>query len=113
MSDLTIQWGDTMFVNLAPMTDWAGPGGAGLFVVMVQPDPTNAPGDYRALFFGESENLASADFFRAHPKFRCCVSEAERVDLLWFAASPLEGSPIERKQKVRVLADQFHPICNW
>jgi len=114
MSELNIQWGETLFQNLAPFSGWSGPGGPGLFVVMVQPDRQNAPANYKALFFGEADNIADSEFFRIHPKFRCCVSEAERADHLYFAAFPMpDSSPIQRKQLQKLLVDQFHPVCNW
>jgi hypothetical protein len=114
MSALNIQWGEVPFENLGPFNGWTGPGGPGVFVVMVQPNKETAPTDYRALFFGEAENLADSEFFRSHPKFRCCVSEAERADNLFFAALPMpDASPVQRKQVQRLLIDEFHPVCNW
>jgi hypothetical protein len=114
MSSLTIQWGNTVFENLAPLTGWAGEGGEGLFAVMVRPKPETAPNDYRILYIGEAEDLSSAEFFRSHPKYRCCVSEAEKVDLLYFAVRPAPNtSPVQRKQMVRELAEAVRPICNW
>jgi hypothetical protein len=114
MSDLTIQWANTVFENLAQFNGWAGPGGEGMFAVMVRPQPDLAPNDYRCLFIGEADDLSSSEFFRANPKFRCCISEAEKMDLLYFAARPMPNtSPVERKQAVRELAEAVRPICNW
>jgi hypothetical protein len=114
MDAMAIQWGEVPFENLGPFEGWSGPGGSGLFVVMVQPHPETNPGEYRALFFGETDNLSSSEFFRHHPKFRCCVSEAGKVEGLFFASSPLEGSTQDQRKMVqRLLADQFRPICNW
>lgn len=114
MSALNIQWGDVLFENLGAFNYWTWTGGPGLFVVMVQPDKERAPNDYRALYFGESEDIKDSEFFRNHAKFRCCVSEAERADNLYFAAFPMpNSSPVQRKEVQRLLAEQFHPICNW
>jgi hypothetical protein len=114
MSALTIQFGEVPFENLGPFNNWDGPGGAGMYVVLVQPNREKAPTDYRALFFGEADNLSSTEFFRIHPKFRCCVSEAERADNLFFAISPLEGSTADqRKQIVQMLANEFRTACNY
>ena len=114
MSALTIQFGEVPFENLGPFNGWEGPGGAGMYVVLVQPNREKAPNDYRALFFGEAENLNSTEFFRNHPKFRCCVSEAERADNLYFALSPLEGSTADqRKLIVQMLANEFRTACNY
>ena len=114
MSALNIQWGDVLFENLAAFNGWTWTGGPGLFVVMVQPDKDNAPTNYKALFFGEAEDIKDSEFFRNHPKFRCCVSEAERADNLFFAAFAMpDSSPIQRKQAQKALAEQFRPVCNW
>jgi hypothetical protein len=114
MSALTIQWGDVVFENLAPFNDWVGTGGAGIFVLMIQPDKEKAPNDYKALYFGEAESLTDSEFFRNHPKFRCCVSEAGRAENLFFAAFAMpDTSPIQRKQVQMAFVNQFHPVCNW
>lgn len=114
MSALTIQFGEVPFENLGPFNGWMGPGGAGMYVLLVQPNKEKSPNDYRALFFGESDNLISSEFFRNHPKFRCCVSEAERADNLFFAISPLEGStPEQRKQIVQLLVNDVRTACNY
>ena len=114
MSELTIQFGEVPFENLGPFNGWSGPGGSGIFVVLVQPNRKEAPNDYKALYFGEAENLSGSEFFRTHPKFRCCVSEAERAENLYFAISPLEGSNVDqRKQIQRLLANEFRTACNY
>lgn len=114
MSALTIQWGEVVFENLGPFSGWLGPGGAGLFVIMVQPNARANPGNYRAVYFGEHEDLSDSEFFRSHAKFRCCVSEAESADSLWIAIFRLPDSTAEqRKHIAKLLAEQFRPICNW
>ncbi|HRK21805.1 MAG TPA: hypothetical protein PLX06_08355 [Fimbriimonadaceae bacterium] len=114
MTDLTIEWGGHVFVGLGPIDGWEGPSGAGLYVVLFQPKPDEAPGQFKALYFGEAEELSGAEFFRAHPKYRCCVSEAEKADRLFFAACVMpETTPMDRKQTQRALAEQYRPMCNW
>jgi hypothetical protein len=111
---LTIQWGILTFENLGPFNGWTGPGGPGIYAVMVKPKPATAPNDYRILYFGEAEELSSSAFFNGHPKIRCCISEAGKTDLLFFAMLPMSGSDVnKRKQAVRELAEQFRPPCNW
>ncbi len=114
MSALTIHWGEVEFENLGPFSGWLGAGGAGLFAVMVQPNAKTNPGDFRVVYFGEHDNLIDSEFFRSHPKFRCCVSEAGNADGLHFAIFPLPDSTAEqRKHIAKLLAEQFRPICNW
>lgn len=114
MSALTIAWGDAVFENLDRFEGWLGPGGAGVYVVMSQPKPDTAPGEYKALYFGEADSLSDSEFFRTHPKFRCCVSEAGKVESMHFAIIPLpESTQDQRKNIQRLLAEQFRPICNW
>lgn len=114
MTELTIEWGGHVFVGLGPLDNWEGPAGPGLYVVLFPPNPDTAPGQFKALYFGEAEELSSAEFFRAHPKYRCCVSEAEKADRLHFAACVMpESTPMDRKQTQRALAEQYRPMCNW
>ncbi len=111
---MTIQWAGVDFLNLAPFPGWEFEGGPGIFAVAMQPDARNKPGDYRMLFVGESEDVSSAEFFRSHPRFVCCVSEAGKVDALYFAVVPMPNSDqAGRKRVVQLLAQELHPVCNW
>jgi hypothetical protein len=114
MSALTVEWGPVTLQNVAPFPGWMGPGGPGIFVVMTRPKPDTAPNEFKAVYFGEAANLEQAEFFRSHPKFRCCVSEAETADKLYFAIFLMpETTEEQRKNVARALANEFHPICNW
>ncbi|MBV6491439.1 MAG: hypothetical protein CNCCGFBP_02037 [Fimbriimonadaceae bacterium] len=114
MSGMTVQLGDLDFSGVAPIEEWAAPGGECLFAAMVRPDPEKRPADFKVVYFGESANLSSTDQLRENPKFRCWVSEAGSLSNLFIGTIAVPGVDEDtRKRWVRGLCDQYHPICNW
>ena len=90
---------------MAPL--WMPPAAAGVYAVM-------APGwrllTFRALDFGQAEDLSSKDLLKQHPKYREWISIVGTEWNLYVAMHEMPlASPAERGAVLRELAREYRP----
>ena len=107
-----IYFANYQFSEPEVISEWRTEEKAGIYVILVQ-DPKVKSRSYKAIYFGESENLSESSFIKSHQSFECWIREAESADNLFIATSAMSDSPSELRQGiVTFLVKYYHPACN-
>jgi len=84
----------------------------GIYVLLIK-DPIEKSKPYKAIFFGESNDLSDPGFLRSHQRFDCWIQEAGSEADLHIATFPMPNStPGLRQSVVTFLVKYYHPVCN-
>lgn len=107
-----IYFANYQFSEPVVISEWRTEEKAGIYVVLIQ-DPKAKSQSYKAIYFGESENLSDSSFIKSHQSFERWVREAESADNLFIATFAMPESPSELRQGiVAFLVKYYHPVCN-
>ena len=107
-----IYFANYQFSEPAGIAEWRTEEKAGIYVILVQ-DPKAKSQSYKAIYFGESDNLSDSNFIKSHHSYDCWVREAESESNLYIATFAMSDSPSELRQGVvAFLVKYYHPACN-
>jgi hypothetical protein len=85
---------------------------AGIYVVLVR-YPGVKSQSYKAVYFGESDNLSDSSLLKSHPSLDCWIQEGLSIDNLYIATFSMpDSSPELRRGVVTFLIKYYHPACN-
>ena len=93
------------------ITNWNPPFKAAIYAIMI---PSNKRENYyRAIYFGESENLSERGFHKSHHAFSCWLREARTESNLFIGVHSMPNSTKEQRKKIEEkLISDYNPICN-
>ena len=107
-----IYFANYQFSEPAVITDWRTEEQVGIYVILVQ-DPKAKSQSYKAIYFGESQNLSDSGFIKSHQSYPCWIREAESEGNLYIATFPMPDSALDLRQSiVAFLVKYYHPVCN-
>jgi len=110
---MSIKWGQVNFEGPYRLDSWKPPYRAGIYAIMMKPDPQNKPNTYKILYFGESENMSERGFYKNHHKYNCWLREAGSLRNLFIGYYLMPDSTLfQRKSLEQQLIDQYKPKCN-
>ncbi len=110
---MSITWGNVSFDGPYSITNWDPPYRAAVYAIMMKPDPSNKPGTYRILYFGESGNLSERGFYKSHQKYDCWIDKAGSESNLYIGIHLMpDSTPEERRDVESALINQYKPDCN-
>jgi hypothetical protein len=108
-----IYFANYQFCEPEALLNWTTSETAGIFAILVQ-DATSRSKPYRAIYFGESENLSEPGFFRSYHRYDCWVREAGNETDLYVSVFPTPGSTPELRQGIKdFLIKYYQPACNF
>lgn len=107
---MTILWGTIKFEGPNSVLQWDPPRKAAVYVVMA---PGTKPDHYKAIYFGESENLSERGFYKSHQAYPCWIKQAGAETNLYIGVYPMPNSTMEQRRVVeQMLIKEYNPVCN-
>lgn len=108
-----IYFANYQFSEPGAFLNWTTTDAVGIFAILVQ-DPASRSRPYKAIYFGESENLTEHGFFKNHHRYDCWVREAGSAADLYISVFSLSDSTPEIRQGIQsFLIKYYHPVCNF
>jgi hypothetical protein len=93
--------------------NWTTSEKEGIFAILIK-NPTSKSKPYKAIYFGESENLSEHGFFRSYHRYDCWIREAGNETDLYISVFPTPGSTPNLRQGIKTfLVKYYHPVCNF
>ncbi len=107
-----IYFANYQFSEPGTFLNWTTDETSGIFAILVK-DPKSKSKPYKAIYFGESENLSEHGFFKNHYRYDRWVREAGSAADLYISVFPLpDSSPVIRQSIQAFLIKYYHPVCN-
>jgi len=107
-----IYFANYQFTEPESIRDWQAEDKAGIFVILIR-DSKSKSQTYRAIYFGESENLSDSGFIKSHHSYDSWIREAESEGNLYIATFSMPDSVSDLRQSiVFFLVKYYHPVCN-
>ena len=93
--------------------NWTSSEKEGIFAILIK-NPESKSKPYKAIYFGESENLSEQGFFRSYHRYDCWIREAGNETDLYISVFPTPGSTPNLRQGIKTfLVKYYHPVCNF
>lgn len=108
---MTIKFSNFTFTEPIRAAHWVPPRMSGLYVILV-PDARGWPRQFRAIYFGETEDYANRGFLKGHHRYRSWVGEAGSESNLWVAIYPTAAPEESRLAIEKKLIAEYAPNCN-
>jgi hypothetical protein len=107
-----IYFGNYQFSEPVVINEWETDEKAGIYVILVQDSGAKSQ-SYKAIYFGESENLSDSSFLGSHRSYDRWIRESESEGNLYIATFAMPDSALELRQGiVAFLVKYYHPVCN-
>ncbi len=107
-----IYFANYQFSDPESLPEWKTEDKDGIYVVLTK-DPQAKSQPYKALYFGESDNLSDSSFLKSHKGFDCWIQESGSEADLYIATFSMPDSVSELRQDiVTFLVKYYHPVCN-
>lgn len=107
-----IYFANYQFSEPESLKEWRTDDREGIYVILIK-DPKAKSQPYKAIYFGESDNLLDSSFLKSHERFDCWISEAGSEAELHIAAFSMPNSTTDlRRSVVAFLVKYYHPVCN-
>jgi hypothetical protein len=112
-SNTVIYFANYQFSDPECLLNWTTSEKSGIYAILMQ-DPTSRAKPYKAIFFGESEDISERGFFRSHYRYDRWIREAGSEAELYVSVFPMhDSSPELRQGIVTFLIKYYHPACNF
>jgi len=110
---MSLELGQRDFEGPYPLTIWDPPNKPAVYAILKKPDPVKKPKSYKLLYIDQSKSLSERGFYKTHPKYETWEKEAITRSNLYIAfyVMPVSLGP-ERDAVVKILVDQYKPVCN-
>ena len=107
-----IYFANYQFSEPERIDDWRTEERAGIYVILIKDHKAKSQ-SYKAIYFGESENLSDSSFVKSHHSYDCWSREAESESNLYIATFSMPDSALDLRQGiVAFLVKYYHPACN-
>ena len=107
-----IYFANYQFSDPECLLNWATSEKSGIFAILVQ-DPTSRSKPYKAIYFGESEDMSERGFFKSHFRYDRWIREAGSEADLYISVFPMPDSTPDLRQGIETfLIKYYHPACN-
>ena len=107
-----IYFANYQFSEPESLPEWKTKEKNGIYTILTK-DPQTKSQPYKAVYFGESDNLSDTSFLKSNQRFECWIKEAGSEADLYIATFPMPDSAPELRQGiVAFLVKYYHPVCN-
>jgi hypothetical protein len=107
-----IYFANYQFSNPECLLNWITSEKSGIYAILVQ-DPTSRSKPYKAIYFGESEDMSERGFFKSHSRYDRWIREAGTEAELYISVFPMPDLTPELRQGIEAfLIKYYQPVCN-
>lgn len=107
-----IYFANYQFSDPEYLLNWTTSEKSGIYAILVQ-DPTSRSKPYKAIYFGESEDMSERGYLKSHHRYDCWIREVGIETDLYISVFPMPDSTPEIRQGVEAfLIKYYQPACN-
>jgi hypothetical protein len=107
-----IYFGNYQFSDPECLLNWTTSEKSGIYAILVK-DSTSRSNPYKAIYFGESEDMSERGFFKSHYRYERWILEAGNEADLYISVFPMQNSTSELRQGIEAfLIKYYQPSCN-